>query len=337
MRVFVTGGSGFVGSALVRRLAADGHEVVALARSDASARRVLAAGAVPVVGDLADLGRLDGPAPAWLAALTDVDAVVHVAAHMAFWGPDALFERLNQRPTVALHAASVAARVPRFVLLSAASVSTGSQRRPVVDEATPEGRPNIAYSRVKLATERALLAAESGSTDLVVLRPPFVWGAGMATLEEMVEAADAGRFAWIDRGRHVVDSVHVDNLVAALVLALTRGRPGGVYHVTDGVPRPVRDFLGPLLATRGVDLSARRSIPRAVAAPLAAVMDGAARLLRRPSPPPLTNWLVSFVGRDRAYDITAARRDLGYSPVVTLEQGLARMRADAAVARRTPG
>ncbi|GAA5153691.1 NAD(P)-dependent oxidoreductase [Amycolatopsis dongchuanensis] len=326
MKIFVTGGSGFVGSALVDRLVTEGHEVLALARSGASIERVRAAGADPVPGDLADLGRTDPTARPWLARLREADAVVHVAAHMEFWGPDSLFEQANLVPTVALHAASVAAGVRRFVLVSAASVSTGSQRRPVVDERTPEGRPNLAYSRVKLATERALLNARGGQTDLVVLRPPFIWGRGMATLGQLTETAEAGRFAWIDDGRHTVDFVHVGNLVSAMVLALTRGRHGGVYHVTDGTPMPIRDFLTPLLATRGVDLSGSRSVPRAIAAPLAAMMDRTARLLRRKTAPPLTNWLVSWTGRDRSYDITAARTELGYSPDVTLEKGLAEMR-----------
>lgn len=323
MKVFLTGGSGFVGGALLHRLLAEGHEVLALARSVPSVQRVRAAGADAVPGDLAELGRPGSPA--WLAGLHEADAVVHVAAHMEFWGPDALFEQANHVPTLALHAASVAAGVRRFVLISAASVSTGSQRRPVVGESTPEGRPNIAYSRVKLATERALVKAPGGDTELVVLRPPFVWGRGMTTIDEMAEVAEAGRFAWIDHGRHIVDFVHVENLAAAAVRALTRGRHRGVYYVTDGTPMPIRDFLTPLLATRGVDLSRSRSVPLAIAAPVAATMDRTARLLRRRSAPPLTNWLVSFTGRDRSYDITAARRELGYAPDMTLERGLAEM------------
>jgi nucleoside-diphosphate-sugar epimerase len=325
MKIFVTGGSGFVGSTLVHRLLAEGHEVMALARSGSSIQRVRAAGAEPVPGDLADLRQAGSPAPIWLAKLREADAVVHVAAHMEFWGPDSFFERANHVPTVALHTASVAAGVRRFVLISAASVSTGSQRRPVVDESTPEGRPNIAYSRVKLATERTLLEAHGGNTELVVLRPPYIWGRGMTTINDMAEVAEAGRFAWIDHGKHIVDFVHVHNLVGAVLLALTRGRHGGVYYVTDGTPMPIRDFLTPLLATRGVDLSKSRSVPLAMAAPMAAMMDRTARLLRRKSAPPLTNWLVSFTGRDRSYDITAARTALGYSPDVTLEKGLAEM------------
>lgn len=335
MNVFVTGDSGSLGRTLVHRLRQEGHAVLALARSEASAEKVRSAGAEPVIGDLADLvpepGRAPvspastSPSPAWVDRLQEVDAVVHAAAHMEFWGPDSLFLRENLRPTVALHDAAVRARVRRFVLVSAASVSTGSQRRHVVDESTPEGRPNIAYSRVKLATERALQRSPSGSTELAVLRPPFIWGRGMTTLDDLVAAAEAGRFAWIDGGRHVVDFIHVDNLADALVLALTRGEPGGTFYVSDGAPLPIREFFTPLLATRGVDVSGSRSFPRAVAAPLAAVMDRSARILRRRTAPPLTNWLVSFTGRDRSYDISAARTHLGYQPRITLAEGLAEM------------
>ncbi|WP_197038748.1 hypothetical protein [Herbidospora cretacea] len=146
----------------------------------------------------------------------------------------------------------------------------------------------------------------------------------MTTIGDLAEVAHTGRFAWIDHGRHIVDFVHVDNLVAAL-LALTRGRHGGVYYVTDGAPMPIRDFLTPLLATRGVDLTKSRSVPLAMAAPLAAMRDRTTHLLRRRSAPPLTNWLVSFTGHDRSYDITAARSELGYTPDMTLEKGLAEM------------
>ena len=148
----------------------------------------------------------------------------------------------------------------------------------------------------------------------------------MTTIDAIAETAEAGRFAWIDHGRHVVDFVHVDNLAHAISLALTRGRHRGVYYVSDGEPMPIREFLTPLLATRGVDLAASRSVPRAIAAPMAATMDRTARLLRSSAAPPLTNWLVSWTGRDRSYDITAARRELGYAPVITLADGLARMR-----------
>lgn len=326
MRVFLTGGSGFVGQRLIRQLCSEGHTVVALARSTASAQKVTDAGAQPVRGDLVELTEASGSdePPAWLEYLHDVDAVVHAAARMEFWGDDAGFRADNHDPTVALHAAAVAAKVPRFVLISAAGVSTGTQRITVVDEDTDNGTPVIAYCRIKLATENALCSTASQGTTLVILRPPLVWGAGMNIAETAADAAK-GRFVWIDGGRHIVDFIHVDNLADAVLLALTEGHHGVPYYVTDGAPMAVRDLFTPLLATQGVDVSASRSVPLAVAAPIAALMDIGARLFRRSTPPPLTNWLVAFLGRDRIYDISAARNALGYRPRTSLDTGLQEM------------
>lgn len=323
MRIFLTGGSGFVGQHLIRQLRAEGHTVLALARSNSSARTVTDAGAEPVRGDLAEL---PGRNPAvWLDRLRDVEAVVHAAARMEFWGPDQGFRTDNHEPTVALHAAAAQAGVSRFVLISAAGVSIGSQRATVVDENTDNGTPNIAYSRVKLATENALRSVTTPGMSLVILRPPFIWGSGLTTIADAVEAAKKGQWMWIDSGRHLMDYVHVDNLADAVVLSLTRGRDGGVYYITDGNPMPVRDFFTALLDTQGVDISGSRSIPLAIAAPLAAIMDGTARLLRRRTPPPLANWLIATMGRDRIYDISAARADLGYQPRVSLDAGMLEM------------
>lgn len=284
MKLFVTGGSGFVGQHLVRRLVDAGHEVRALARTDSAADLVGRVGAEPVLGDLSELVKSDPP-PQWTSALRGVDAVVH----------------------------------------GAASVASGTQRAPVVDERTDEGRPNIAYSRIKLATERTLLSAVTPTMTTVAIRPPFIWGAGMSTLHQFVATVEAGRFSWIDDGKHTVDFVHVDNLVEAVRLALTRGRTGRAYYVTDGTPMPTRDLFTPLLATQGVDVSAARSVPFALAAPLGALLEAGARLLRRPQPPMLTNWITTFMGRDRSYDITAARSELGYTPSANLADGLAEM------------
>ena len=178
MEIFVTGGSGFVGRHLIRRLVGAGHAVRALARTPSAADLVAEAGAEPVLGDLSDLVGSDAPPP-WTSALRGVDAVVHGAAYMAFWGPDDVFRQANLEPSVALHRVAASSGVPRFVLISAASVASGTQRAPVVDERTDEGRPNIAYSRIKLETERILLSAATPTMTTVARRPPVMWGAGM--------------------------------------------------------------------------------------------------------------------------------------------------------------
>jgi nucleoside-diphosphate-sugar epimerase len=334
MRIFLTGGSGFVGHHILRRLTGEGHVVRALARSAATAQQLEDAGAEVVRGDLVELGP-PGEPPGWLSvALADADAVVHAAAHMQFWGRDQTFVERNLEPTVELYRAAVDAGVRRFVLLSAASVSSGSQRAAVVDETTDPGRPNIAYSRVKLRTERELLAAPHGETTLVILRPPFVWGVGMrATLQGFVDSVHAGRFAWIDHGRHTMDMVHVDNLAYAVALALVRGEHGLTCYVTDGNPMSVREFVSALLATQRVQ-AGDRSVPRPVASAVATILQAGAKAVGSPTAPPLTPWVVTFLGRDRSYDISQARAALGYAPVVSLEDGLRDMTRHAAQSTR---
>lgn len=324
MKIFVTGGSGFIGQHLVPRLTGEGHTVLGLARSDRAAELIRAAGGEAVMGDMSDMTPGGAP-PRWPSVLNGCDAIIHAAARMEFWGTDAVFRRDNLVPTVALHEAAAAAGVGRFISISTAIVSIGSQRAAVVDENTDNGRPAIAYSRIKLATEQALLSADTPTMDTVVLRPPLVWGAGMTLLTELADAVRAGRWTWIDQGRHIMDFVHVDNVAVAAELALTRGRPNGVYYITDGTPMPIRDFMTQLFAALGADAKWAPSVPLGVAAPVATVLDGGARLLRRPKPPILTNWWVSCMGYDRSYDITAARRELGYTPHVTLAQGLTEM------------
>ncbi|MDX1871087.1 NAD(P)-dependent oxidoreductase [Mycolicibacterium sp. 120266] len=329
MRIFLTGGSGFVGRHLIGRLRADGHTVLALARSASSAATVTDAGAEAVRGDLIELTKVSDTSstqlPGWLDQLGTVDAVVHAAARMDFWGPDAGFRADNHDPTVALHAAAAQAGVSRFVLISAAGVSLGSQRATVVDETTDDGTPNIAYCRVKLQTERALRGTPTPGMSLVILRPPFIWGPGIGTIADAVDRAARGQWVWLDNGRHVMDHIHVDNLAEAVTLSLTRGRDGAIYYVTDGHPMPIRDFFTALMATQGVDVSDSRSIPVAVAAPIAAVVDAGARLLCRPTAPALNNWLITIMGRDRSYDIGAARADLGYRPLVGFDVGMREM------------
>lgn len=323
MKIFLTGGSGFVGGRLITRLLSDGHTVRALARSAASAEAVERVGATAVRGDLADL--VNG-SPDWILSLDDVDGVVHSAATMKFWGPDSLFMRENHIPTIGLHAAAARAGVDRFLLISAASVTTGTQRAAIVDENTDPRRPNIAYSRVKLSTERALLQAKTPMRT-IALRPPFIWGAGVPAVYEIADLARRGRFVWLDDGRHIFDFVHVDNLAEAVSCGLRTQAPTGAYCITDGNPMPLRDFFTPLVRTFGADVSCARSVPVAIAEPAAAIIDRCARILRTKNAPPLTNWLVSIMGHDRTYDITKAQQLLGYRPPVSFAEGLAEMRA----------
>jgi nucleoside-diphosphate-sugar epimerase len=197
-----------------------------------------------------------------------------------------------------------------------------------VDESAPL-RPDsrAPYPATKAKAEQAVRAADRDGFETVVVRPRFVWGKGDTTLlPEMVATVKSGRFAWIGGGRNLTETTHVDNVVEGLLLAAERGRAGEVYFVTDGEPVVFREFVTELLATQGVE-PPDRSLPAWTAAPLARIAEGAWRLLPLPGAPPMTTFRAWLLTQECTIDISKAREELGYTPVVDREQGLAELRA----------
>jgi nucleoside-diphosphate-sugar epimerase len=325
-RAFVTGGSGFLGGRLIRRLAADGVVVRALARSDRAASAVAASGASPVLGDLSDRAALR-------AGAQGCDVAFHAAAHLGDWGDRAEFERVNVTGTENVVAACRDAGVPRFVHVGTEAALMAGAPLVRVDESAPL-RPDspALYSSTKARAELAVRAAAADGFGTVAVRPRFIWGAGDTTLlPQLVQAVRDGRFAWIGSGRHLVDTTHVDNVVHGLLLAAASGRPGAAYFVTDGEPVEWRAFVTELLAAVGVE-APRRSVPAPVARALAATGETLWGLLPLPGRPPLTRLAYWVAGQECTLDISRARVELGYVPVVTREAGLAELRAGSAVA-----
>jgi nucleoside-diphosphate-sugar epimerase len=315
--VFVTGGSGFVGGRLISRLVKDGHGVRALARSDAAAAKVEALGAEPVRGDVQDVDALR-------AAAAGSEIAFHAAARTSRGGGRPGFWADNVDGTANVVRAARAAGVRRLVHVGTEAALMNGQPLIGVDETTPLRADSRAhYSASKAAAEQLVLAAEGIET--VVLRPRFVWGAGDATvLPELVAMVQSGRFAWIDGGRHLTDTTHVDNAVEGLVLAAERGRSGEAYFVTDGSPVVFRDFVTELLATQGVT-PPRRSLPRGPAFAAASAGETLWRWLGLAGAPPLDYMSVWLAGQECTIDISKATRELGYRPVTTRQQGMAEL------------
>src|SRR5436190_14880350 len=250
---FVTGGSGFVGGALIRRLARDGWTVRALARSDKSAKTVVDAGATAVHGDLDDTAAMrDGAAGA--------DVFHHAAAKVEDFGDPADFERITVQGTKNALAAAREAGVRRFVHVGTEAALMAGQPLVNVDEKTPL-RPDspAPYPWSKAKAEQAVRDANGNGLDTVVVRPRFVWGKGDTTLlPEVGGVVKGGKFAWIGGGDQLTATTHIDNTVEGLVLAAERGKPGGVYFVTDGAPVVFREFLSDLIRTQGVEPPTRK-------------------------------------------------------------------------------
>jgi nucleoside-diphosphate-sugar epimerase len=317
---FVTGGSGFIGGALIRRLVADGCAVRALARSDASAGAVSERGAEPVRGDLDDGSSM-------AAGAAGCEVAFHCAAHLGDWGSRADFERGNVQGTRNALAAARQAGVRRFVHVGTEAALLAGQPLVEADERAPLRFDSPAlYSSTKARAEEAVIEANRNGLETVVVRPRFVWGRGDTTLlPAMTAMVRAGRFAWIAGGKHLTSTTHVDNVVHGLLLGAERGAPGGVYFVTDGEPVVFRDFVTRLLATQGVT-PPDRSLPAPVASAVATVGETAWRLLPLPGRPPLTRLAVWLSALEATIDITRARTELGYAPVRTIDEGLEELR-----------
>jgi nucleoside-diphosphate-sugar epimerase len=317
MKVFVTGGSGFVGGRLTRTLSRDGHRVAGLARSAAAASAVEAVGGSAVRGDL-------HTAEALHAGMAGADLVVHAAAKLTGGARDAReFHRVNVDGTTAVLTAARRAGVPRVVFVSTEQVVMSRGPLVQVDETRPyASRPIGWYAATKQAAER--LVREAG---MVVVRPRMVWGRGDTTLlPEVVAASRAGRLRWIGGGRQLTSTCHVDNVVEGILAAAARGAPGEAYFLTDGAPVVFREFWSALLATQGVAAPAA-TLPRPLAMAAAGAAELAWRVLRRPGAPPLTRMTVALLADECTVDDARARRELGYASRVTREAGLAEMYA----------
>ncbi len=321
---FVTGGSGFIGGRLIRRLVADGVAVRALARSESSAAKVEALGARAVRGDLDDVD-------AMASGAEGCNLAFHLAAHVAEWGPLEEFERGNVGGTRNAVEASRRSGVARFVHCGTEAAILAGQALHGADETEPL-RPDspAPYSATKARAEALVREASGDGLGTVVVRPRFVWGAGDTTLlPEIAAAVESGKFAWVAGGEHQTSITHVDNVVEGLVRAAGQGAGGEAYFVTDGEPVVFREFISELLATQGID-PPDRTVPAWVAGALARGGEAAWKLLPLKGSPPLTRFALWAASIDCVLDDSKARAELGYKPIVSREQGLAEMRAGSA-------
>ena len=319
---FVTGGSGFIGGALIKRLVREGWDVRALARSDEAVDAVRALGAEPVRGGLGDREALTQGA-------SGRDVVFHAAALASDWGTREEFQRVNVDGTLnVIEAARIGAR--RLVHVGTEAALMAGEPLIQVNEGAPL-RPDSAalYPSTKAQAERLVRDANGARLETVVIRPRFVWGPDdTSVLPSIVEAVRSGQFRWIGGGHQLTATTHVDNTVEGLMLGATRAEPGTVYFVTDGEPVRFREFVTALLRTRGVE-APDGELPTAAAGALAALAETAWHALPLPGAPPVKRFSVWVASQECTIDDSRARAELGYAPVKSRADGLAELQAAA--------
>ncbi|WIE67773.1 NAD-dependent epimerase/dehydratase family protein [Curtobacterium sp. MCLR17_054] len=322
MKVLVTGASGFLGQATAAAVRDAGPEVRTFQRRPSG---------VPGVQDVA--GTMTDNA-AIARAVDGVEAVVHLAAKVSLAGDPADFARVNIEGTRSLLAAARAAGVGRFVFVSSPSVAhTGSSLVGADAGPAEPSRARGDYARTKAAAELLALDADAPDFAVVAVRPHLVWGPGDTQLVgRIVERARAGRLPLLDSGAALIDTLYVDNAATAMVAALERVRDdcvhGNAYVVTNGEPRPVADLLAGICTASGVR-PPQWHVPAAVARAAGSVVEAVWRVRPGEDEPPMTRFLAEQLSTAHWFDQRRTRSDLRWTPSVSIDQGLERLRAAA--------
>jgi len=328
MRAFVTGGGGFLGGAIVRALQARGDDVTSYARGDYPA--LAAIGVQHVRGDLADRAALT-------RAMAGHDVVFHVAALVAPFGDPKAFDRANIEGTKNVLDAMIEAGVANLVFTSTPSVVHDGKDACGVDESKPYPAVHLCdYFRTKAAAE--VLVREANGRAIAggrvlrttCLRPHGVFGPGDTSLMPLlIKRAKAGRLRIIGDGETRVDWCYVDNavdahLLAAASLASAEALAAGkTYFVANDEPVNPWAFFNDILSRLSLPQVSKR-VSLGLATTAGGLAEGAWSLFGLSGEPPGTRAMASVLGTSHWFDLTAAKRDLGYAPRVSLAEGVSR-------------
>jgi len=314
MRIFVTGGSGFVGGAAIRRFVAGGHDVRAMSRSESSDAKIRALGATPVRCDLLDVAA---------AHIGDAEAVLHCAAFVEQWGPRDAWKRFNVDGTARMLAAAKQAGAKRFIHISTESVLWRGQHLRNVDETYPLAlNSSYPYSWTKARAEVLVREATTPDFTPIMLRPRFIWGPGDTTLLPTIRAmAKSGGWRWVDGGKARTSTTHIDNLVLAIELALTKGSGGEAYFVLDEGVHTMKEMISGIAASEGIVLP-EKQIPAWLADVVGGACEAIWGLFGLKGEPPLTRFSAMIMSRECVLSDAKARAELDYAPVISVEAGM---------------
>jgi len=308
MKILVTGGGGFVGGYVIERLLARGYAVRSIGRS--SQPQLEAQGVEVVCGDLTD-------AAAVSAACEGVDAVFHVAARAGVWGSWESYYQPNVIGTRNVVVACQQQSVERLIYTSTPSVVFTGQPIRGGDESLPYGKNWLChYAHTKAIAEAEALAANSETLKIVALRPHLIFGPGDPhLLPRVLASVQAGRLKIVGDGRSRVDVSYVGNVADAHLDAfdaLAAGKGAGqAYFISQGESVEMWPWLNSILEGLGhAPLTSK--IPLPVAYTVGALCEGLWKVLGRRDEPPITRFVAVELAKDHYFDISAARRDLGY-------------------------
>ena len=322
MNALVTGGGGFIGSALVCELLRNGFNVKSFSRGDYPELRK--SGVSTIQGDLSDFNSV-------FKASDNIDIVFHVAAKAGIWGIYREYFLTNVTGTENIIQACKIRNIKYLIYTSSASVVfDGTDIKGMDESISYPRRPISHYTATKAMAEKLILEANSETLRTLALRPHLVYGPGDNQLfPRIISRAEKGKLRRIGDGNNLIDVSYIDNVVAAHINAAQAiiNNPeaaGNAYFITNGEPVLLWDFLDDILHVSGVEPVTKR-VPVWTVILFSFLAEMFHSILIKKGEPVLTRFLVSELTQSHWFDISMARRLLNYNPIISNTEGLKKM------------
>jgi nucleoside-diphosphate-sugar epimerase len=319
-KVLVTGGGGFLGGAIVRLLQKRGDDVRSFSRSVYAELETL--GVEQIQGDISDQHAVE-------QAVKGMDLVFHVAAKPGIWGDYSEYYQINVTGTGNVISACFKHRVARLVYTSSPSVVFNGTDMEGVDVSAPyPARVHTHYPKTKALAEQLVVDAAGKGLLTIILRPHLIWGPRDNHLVPRI-IKRAKRLVRVGNGRNLVDTIFIDNAAEAHVAAADRleinpGLSGKIYFISQDEPIPAWDIINGILKAAGLE-PVRRSIPHKMAWLIGALLECVYKIFNLKGEPQMTRFLADELAKAHWFDISAAKKDLGYAPRVSTAEGLRRL------------
>lgn len=322
MKILLTGGGGYLGGAVARALLQRGDELVCLQRGDYP--ELKRPGITVIKGDLADRDCV-------IEAGRDCELVMHIAGLTGVWGAYEDYYRTNVIGTESILHACQVNTIHRLVYTSSPSVVFDGHDEENLDETAPyPARYLNHYQRTKAMAEHKVLAANSDGLSTVALRPHLIWGPGDPHLiGRVISRARSGRLRLARRHTNLVDTTYIDNAVAAHLAAADRIGTGAdcagkAYFISNGEPLPMSAIINRILDAAGMP-AIDKTLPDNLLYAAGAISEWVYGLLGIKQEPLMTRFIARQLTCSHWYNLSAARRDLGYAPTVSIEQGMQKL------------
>ncbi len=314
-KIFVTGGSGFVGQNIIPILIDNGYEVQALARSNKSLKIVSKLGAKPIKDDLNDLSK------STKESLKQCDYVLHSAALMDFTYDPKPFYDLNVIATQKLLKLSREANIEKFIYISAAPVVPGSPIINLTEEQAGKGLPKALYPKTKAIGEQEVLNANDKTFQTISLRPPAIWGPNNHHYDDLLENVQNGKWRWIGGGNQILSTIHVKNLGNAILASFNSEIGGQAFFVTDGERRSMKSFFKGILEAQGLN-PGDKVLPLWIASIAANSIELIWKTFNVKSRPPVAPLMIRLMGKEFSVSDTKARKELKYKNAISIDEGI---------------